>query len=881
MPIRFFLPIFAVALTWAIVVPTTLAQDKSGPGSQGAIHVDRLVQLIDEQGWIDGYEIVGDDLTKAMMLAEPGKPVRIRNAVIIGPVRLTKDLPGMFLRDLEDSETADLIQSVWLRNGYSYRMPILILDRQLLIDNSRLVSWSAAQQESPLQTRLADVMAEPAEDPDQVFDGERVYFKEGLFVTRSQVVGSFSAPAAVFTGQSTFWDTAFEGDVNFHAATFLTLDRSILSYIPLYYNLRPFPGRPYGFDRARFAVGASYEGAYFRSEAGFRSTAFAGQVRWDQAEFADGADFNMTRFGDVANFSKTRFAGTARFASATFEAEPVFEETRFEGPAGFTDANFKANVGFSTATFSDTVDFSAVSFHSNASFVGNVFPRGAVFERGVFDGVTLLPGAAFEGEANFRHTQFNRRIELNDARFRAGADFFDTEFQSEISAGLAEFAGETTFAGALFRDAVFFDLAVFKGPVNLSNTHFMRPLYLRGATFEDSLRIENLLLDDYGDFRGASIATLHFDSSPRPSFVAGRMDFRSAHIGTVCLSDVTFLSQVDFSDATIGERGSTSPKPDLLCGRITEVAVLRDLEAGIEDPGAPELSAAVDFVSVTFAEDVSFLRTRFKDSVKFEQVRANKLADFTGATFRDVGSFTLSFSSLRNLKLSWRQLPEVTTWRRIQIMQPLSEVFSELEGQFRGLGQLDDANAARYHAKRSRLEALRHSVFADDWRAWRSPVFTEWVAAEAEWWVWGLLSGYGTKLWWCLGWAAVFVLLFAVAFALSGSLLQYIGPSAGEYREWSAFKQRVFAFPGDFCWSGEPAGQVQEPGSKLRAGLQLSGVILLKAGPRDVLLWTRGQRWPLHLLRLEWTLGYYLVAVLVYTLSETWPLLNRLLAGIF
>ena len=35
-----------------------------------------------------------------------------------------------------------------------------------------------------------------------------------------------------------------------------------------------------------------------------------------------------------------------------------------------------------------------------------------------------------------------------------------------------------------------------------------------------------------------------------------------------------------------------------------------------------------------------------------------------------------------------------------------------------------------------------------------------------------------------------------------------------------------------------------------------------------------------QLLRLQWALGYYLVAALIYTLSETWPLLNRLLSGV-
>ena len=214
-------------------------------------------------------------------------------------------------------------------------------------------------------------------------------------------------------------------------------------------------------------------------------------------------------------------------------------------------------------------------------------------------------------------------------------------------------------------------------------------------------------------------------------------------------------------------------------------------------------------------------------------------------------------------------------------LQRLSDVLGQLERQFRDQGQLDDANSARFHAKRVRLEELRKDSFPDGGSNRQSGKLKAWAIAEAEWWVWGVLSGYGTKIWWVIGWATIIAILFGVLYAGLSNVARLL-PEADDDRDVLRFRQRLFDFPRDILQQPKMALVTQKGFLRIAAAVQQSTVILMKVGTRGVYFEDRRRsRAIIWLVRIEWALGYYIVAALIYTLSETWPMLNRLLAGVF
>ncbi len=64
--------------------------------------------------------------------------------------------------------------------------------------------------------------------------------------------------------------------------------------------------------------------------------------------------------------------------------------------------------------------------------------------------------------------------------------------------------------------------------------------------------------------------------------------------------------------------------------------------------------------------------------------------------------------------------------------------------------------------------------------------------------------------------------------------------------------------------------------------LRFSSVVLLKVGYRDTTV--SGTIWGIdykYIVWIEWLLGFYLLAALAVTLSNTVPVVNRLITGVF
>jgi hypothetical protein len=75
---------------------------------------------------------------------------------------------------------------------------------------------------------------------------------------------------------------------------------------------------------------------------------------------------------------------------------------------------------------------------------------------------------------------------------------------------------------------------------------------------------------------------------------------------------------------------------------------------------------------------------------------------------------------------------------------------------------------------------------------------------------------------------------------------------------------------------------IAEKGSSLVDALRFSAVLLFKIGYRDTII--SGKVGPLdvkYLVIFEWALGFYFLAAITVTLTNTQPLINKLISGLF
>ena len=201
-------------------------------------------------------------------------------------------------------------------------------------------------------------------------------------------------------------------------------------------------------------------------------------------------------------------------------------------------------------------------------------------------------------------------------------------------------------------------------------------------------------------------------------------------------------------------------------------------------------------------------------------------------------------------------------------LEPLSHVFKGLEANFRTINQLSDANQAYYHRKKAELKETKKR---DDF----------WLTTqrEAEWIFGGIPCGYGTKIYWITGWSALITLLFAVIYSIKGELDRQPHPEA---KQEFNFKQRLFDFPKEYYSKNSIVEIKNHSARNFINALRFSAVILFKVGYRDTTISGKilGIDYT-YIVWLEWVLGYYVLGALVVTLSNTLPIINRLITGVF
>ncbi len=531
------------------------------------------------------------------------------------------------------------------------------------------------------------------------------------------------------------------------------------------------------------------------------------------------------------NARRTLFQGKLRLSAVTLGVGLGYGEINFQ------DAIFAGDVLFEKLAWSNRMDM-----------------NGAVAAREFYalanEGELNFAGMAFEGEARFAGLIGNAF--LYDTTFESDASFINIGGLLNLQ-GVA-FQGRTTLAG------------LFTDDVDLSGALFNDLVSFRDSDMRGSLVLNSSTARGFVDFRDARLRELDF-RNPSLTLVPGRVDFRGAQIASLCLKDVVFAKDVDFSDARLGA----------LEGAATAQGTETAAEEGCGDPSLTSLRF------VTFEGNAFFLRSQILGDLTLEDVGFNGTADFTDAVLqgrRTPARFLLSYLRFADLSIRWDQLPPPERWDNPiarersggdaggRPLETLSAALFKLEESFRWKSLLHDANEAHYHAKLAELaQARQEQDLGERW------------ALEAEWLFWGLTSGYGRRIWPLLAGSLLLCLFFAVLFSFCRLERRALPESSGEF----SLRLRLLDMPHVYLKRAEGAA---DPGglshSRFVTALRLSALLLFKIGYRDTLVSGRLGFLPARLLVLiEWLLGFYVLACLTITLANTWPLVNRLISGVF
>lgn len=832
--------------------------------------------------WVEGRRIQGKDLVS--LIAQQPVKIQIRNAIIEGGLDFSRiGSPAGISIHLNDSlvraaPTSQRHQSA----GYAVYAPGIQFAGAVDLTGTRIegpVNLSrAAFSGGPVSLRKAQfvgpvdltgaifgetVQAQQARfENDLSFSGAR--FKKKTFFSNIDFRQNVDAAGSVFLEPASFRKNRFQKDATFRGARF---EKNVYFMETVFGGNAVFrdavfsgPGR---FEDAVFEAGASFAGAAFHRAAAFNRARFSEMIHFSEDASHPGNGNPSTFFQGEASFIFTEFARGGRFAGVRFDKKAAFLNARFGGPAQFSDAVFRDQAWFTTSVFQGEATFQHTDFKGNTRFENTRFEALADFFLARFQAEITFDRASFAG-AVMLEADFGDRVSFRDARFAGRADFAGRTFR-----GPADFEASTFEARAVFRGAAFLDRAQFKE-----------------ARFQDTLVLDHASFSSVADFRGARIARLAFNCRARPTVIQGRVDFRRAMISASHFQDLVFASNVDFSDA---EFGNSIPR--------RAAAGVTAAPNGIgSPPGRAHGTALLRYV--TFEGGAYFIRTRFTGPLSLETVSFRGFSDWRAAGFSaedgKIPLLTLSYVTFSEADLRWKQLPPIRRWttgaERIRSflegpavqtpekggdpgvsghpMQPRSQVLQDLENVFRRQNRLADANQAHYHLKRAGLKEARRN---QDW-IHRWPLEMEWAG-------WGLLSGYGTRLSWAIGWGLFFVLGFALIYTAFGVIHRQPAPASDND---FSIRLRLLELPRSYMKDTSAHNPIHPRLNKFINALRLSAVILFKVGYRDTrITGTRGGAVLGWIVTLEWLIGFFLIGILLVTLTNTQPVLHSLLSQLF
>lgn len=561
---------------------------------------------------------------------------------------------------------------------------------------------------------------------------------------------------------------------------------------------------------------------------------------------------------------------------------------------------FLQRISFVGTRFKGYVSLSRSVFWSGVNFSRAIFDAGGSFSRSWFNGTANFKQAEFKGQGFFFSSRFSRVARFREATFVGRAIFGTVRFCEGMDFSRARFHGLADFSRVRVARSARFEHASFMGFANFQDAEFSGNLILVGSE-----------VDGLAAFANAQIDELRFGSVREPTQIVGSVDFSGSRMARATFHRVTFRDDVSFSRAAIGEQefdwtiwSDEEASSRLYRGAGALTACPKpEVESSDTSPSSDEDSEnqklkrknwGASFRDVTFKRGVGFVRANLLSRAHFRNVSFEGDADFTAARFPeptpgdDAPIILLSYVDFTRLKLRWPALPHPRYWARGENIQPLSEVLALLETHFRESGHLDDANSARFHRGWAEIQetvpcltaGLGALTGAQDGRAGCDNgvglLRALWDVSAG--WVFGVLTGFGTKLWWIAGWIVLADIVFALIYWRCGALYRHRGQGSQPYD--GAFRIRMLDLPRSYVRRRGPSRLPSRRARRLYKALRFSSVVLTKIGARDSRI--SGRIGPVdlrYIVVVEWWLGLALLAALVFTLTQTQPFIHTLISG--
>ncbi|ETR74663.1 MAG: hypothetical protein OMM_06181 [Candidatus Magnetoglobus multicellularis str. Araruama] len=690
-----------------------------------------------------------------------------------------------------------------------------------------------------------------------------------------------------FFGDADFSKTTYEKEsyftnVNFYkSADFSESSFSIAVFIRSLFHGRAF------FKQVKINM-ASFQEVLFKTDVQFNKSVFTGTVFFNKAKFQGLADFSNVEFKSAqiqykqvqfhgnALFSNVRFIGTVIFSNSLFTGDQlVFQGSRFLKSLYFVNAQIQSNdidfheivvhgaLNMQGTTFHGDTVFSESHFLQKADLSNTIFESEADFFNVTYQEKIIFSGTQFKNETEFSKNVFYDNCDLSNVRFHKLTDFSGSSFQGKADFTQTIFQSEAVLKNILFRKEANFDSAVFHDQVNFFESKFHELAYFKRSQFYGKLQLKNARFNGYVDFRNCLIKQLDMYSQKSPTIVKNRVDFRNAWIGAAHFQDIVFEDDVDFSGVIFGENDEKNLQQ-------TNSVVLR---------------------YVTYEADVSFIRSVFSCNLSFEMITGKGFMNFRDAEFKNIKKIMMSYLNLSSIYIEWSQLPSISKWVRneqdriysfadrqfinktnqtpdIDIsIEPISEVLQMFEEKFQN--RLADKNDVIYLKQCIELDEVRQS----------SGLSFNRLQQELEWYFWGVFTGYTTKIWWITGWCIYFHLVFTSLYWWGGTFSRTHAAMEGDYDH--TFKQRLFDLPQLFITEKKVLQIKRMHVGQLLNALRFSSVILFKIGYRDTTI--SGKIFGIDyivIVWIEWLLGFFLLSCMAVTLSNTMPLVNRLITGV-
>jgi uncharacterized protein YjbI with pentapeptide repeats len=594
---------------------------------------------------------------------EASVPVRLRNAIIAGELRLAyrhskfefciidSDIDGFADFSFFTFDGAvDFLSSRFhggakfdsSRFAYDLRVSEAVFDKQ------------AGFQAVEIQGRLfaIGVRFENAHFTNAKF-GKSAVFKSKV-LERSPVVRT------EFSGEAKFPDVRFDGTAEFDGAVFL--------------------GKA-DFSRSTFGGNANFKPAQLSEMSEATPVEFHAQALFRDVTINGSGDFRAVQFLDEANFQRSRVGANFSFGIVKAKNGPLYAS--ITGPALFDGVQINGRLVFEGSTLKARCSFESAHIGGNALFRGaresgvpTSFGAETSFLDAKIEGTADFSGAIFTGESNFRRTniggsaffrtlersstpgpplriEFRREVLWDDlsvagSLFLQGCWFHKSCSFRRMQVGSNGFFGHVVANGAFVlsefeRDAVFAD-AHFGGGFNASGVQF------RGKVVFDRSQIGGAVYFGPAEHEGTFKASLFSGGiSARDAEFRGRAD----------LSGALFLVEADFTRTKFGSgaffsslRRSGLTLPSKFVGerfRLYRAEIEGDLEfEGVEFDGpfdceAVHVKGNAIFRSLQIRDGdlppTEVLLTIFHKACKFMDASIDGVADFAGAVFVDTANF--------------------------------------------------------------------------------------------------------------------------------------------------------------------------------------------------------------------------------------------------